>query len=176
MPGPETANGSWEPLPNGVTWAHAPWFTFRLSRTEMLRFLGPPQLPDCDSGGTGPVDIWALRFPCGLEATLALFAISAVGPVGADERGPVEARSSDLDLEHLRVHLPFPMEQISYWSPHPGRSPPRDWWLVREDDNGNVVDMASFATVCEAGAAARVFEARGHKQTYTVTHRPSAPV
>lgn len=42
------------------------------------------------------------------------------------------------------------------------------WILMRQDDNGNRVEMARFAVRAEAEAAAEEFEARGHKQMYWV--------
>lgn len=46
-----------------------------------------------------------------------------------------------------------------------------EWLVVRLDDNGNEVVMAEFATEEEAHATAVMFEARGHKQLYTVMTR-----
>ena len=46
-----------------------------------------------------------------------------------------------------------------------------EWLVVRQDDNGNEVVMAEFATEEEARATAATFEARGHKQLYTVMTR-----
>ena len=43
------------------------------------------------------------------------------------------------------------------------------WVLMRQDDNGNQVEMARFAARAEAETAAEEFEARGHKQLYWVT-------
>lgn len=42
------------------------------------------------------------------------------------------------------------------------------WVLMRQDDNGNRVEMSRFAARAEAEAAAVEFEARGHKQLYWV--------
>ena len=51
------------------------------------------------------------------------------------------------------------------------------WALWRLDDNGNRFVVAVFANRDEAEAAARAFEAHGHKQTYWVeaVSAPAAP-
>jgi len=46
-----------------------------------------------------------------------------------------------------------------------------EWLVVRQDDNGNEVVMAEVATEAEARSIAATFEARGHKQLYTVLTR-----
>jgi hypothetical protein len=46
---------------------------------------------------------------------------------------------------------------------------PLSWVLQRLDDNGNVFEIARFASEPEARAAAEALEARGHKQAYTVS-------
>lgn len=50
--------------------------------------------------------------------------------------------------------------------------PDRPWYLFRVDDNGNRFAMARLATRADAEALARLFEARGHKQTYYVVSEP----
>lgn len=42
------------------------------------------------------------------------------------------------------------------------------WVLERLDDNGNTFVVARFADRGEALAAAAAYEARGHKQSYSV--------
>jgi hypothetical protein len=42
------------------------------------------------------------------------------------------------------------------------------WRLVRQDDNGNRFVMATFTSRAEAEEQRAVYEARGHKQLYTV--------
>lgn len=46
-----------------------------------------------------------------------------------------------------------------------------DWLVVRQDDNGNEVILAEVATEAQARAVAAAFEARPHKQMYTVMSR-----
>jgi hypothetical protein len=42
------------------------------------------------------------------------------------------------------------------------------WRVLRQDDNGNVFVVAEFVTEAEARVLAAEYEARGHKQTYSV--------
>jgi hypothetical protein len=42
------------------------------------------------------------------------------------------------------------------------------WRVVREDDNGNVFVVTEVATEAEAHAITADFEARAHKQTYSI--------
>jgi hypothetical protein len=46
--------------------------------------------------------------------------------------------------------------------------PPPHWHVLRQDDNGNVFVVAELATEAEARAVAAKFEARAHKQMYSV--------
>jgi 8-oxo-dGTP diphosphatase len=48
--------------------------------------------------------------------------------------------------------------------------------LMRQDDNGNRVEMARFGVRAEAEAAAARFEARGHKQLYWVVPAPETRI
>jgi hypothetical protein len=60
-------------------------------------------------------------------------------------------------MSHDRPPAPSPVDK--------DRKPFR---LMRLDDNGGTFEMARFASREEADEAARVYEARGHKQTYWV--------
>ena len=42
------------------------------------------------------------------------------------------------------------------------------WRVLREDDNGNVFVVTEVADEAEARAIAAAYEARAHKQTYSV--------
>ncbi len=42
------------------------------------------------------------------------------------------------------------------------------WHVVRQDDNGNLFVVAEVAGEAEARAIAAAFEARAHKQMYSV--------
>ena len=44
--------------------------------------------------------------------------------------------------------------------------------MRRQDDNGHAFDVAAFSSRCEAVHHANELDARGHKQVYTVEHRP----
>ena len=45
------------------------------------------------------------------------------------------------------------------------------WLVIRQDDNGNVYVVSSHADEAEARAVATAFEARGHKQMYSVIRK-----
>ncbi len=47
------------------------------------------------------------------------------------------------------------------------------WRVIRQDDNGNEYVIAETATRAEAEEIAATFEARAHKQIYTVVEQPS---
>lgn len=49
-----------------------------------------------------------------------------------------------------------------------------EWRLVRQDDNGNEVEVARFPDRDAAEQCMRDFEARGHKQLWRVTRRSEA--
>jgi hypothetical protein len=55
---------------------------------------------------------------------------------------------------------------------HPSLVTEQRWRVIRQDDNGNVVVVAVFATEAEARARAADLEARGHKQLYTAEPQP----
>ena len=46
-----------------------------------------------------------------------------------------------------------------------------DWLVIRQDGNGNEVVLAEVATEEQARAVAAAFEARPHKQMYSVVPR-----
>ncbi|SFP31420.1 hypothetical protein [Pseudomonas borbori] len=54
-------------------------------------------------------------------------------------------------------------------------SQPRNWCLVRLDDNGNQFVVRTGLSRAAAEALARQFEARGHKQSYWVRPQPPTP-
>jgi len=47
-------------------------------------------------------------------------------------------------------------------------TPSRRWRVIRQDDNGNVFVVAEVDSEEAARALAAQYEARGHKQTYSV--------
>ncbi len=46
---------------------------------------------------------------------------------------------------------------------------PKEWVVLRQDDNGNRFELGRYATEQEAQAVVEAFERRGHKQLYFVT-------
>lgn len=50
----------------------------------------------------------------------------------------------------------------------PMATPSRRWRVIRQDDNGNVFVVAEVDSEEAARALAAQYEARGHKQTYSV--------
>ena len=164
----------WETLPQGVQWKSSPLFGFPTTRAAVEAVLGPPQGVDLDSNGIGPIDVWALRFPCGLEVVLWFFKRRPDGSSIEDRNDPssVEVQTPDLDIEHVRHHLPFTIGEIWPWEFDPALRfhAPRSFLLVRQDDNGNRFEVKSFTSQCEAHTAVRAFEALGHKQTYWIEH------
>jgi hypothetical protein len=46
-----------------------------------------------------------------------------------------------------------------------------DWLVIRQDDNGNELVLVEVATEEQARMVAAAFEARAHKQIYTVVTR-----
>ncbi|MEZ4250916.1 MAG: hypothetical protein R3B99_22050 [Polyangiales bacterium] len=136
----------------------------------MVARLGPPTFENEDSNGLGSMDVWVVRFACGLEASLLL--LKEQGPCGAHvgqaEPGHcgVEVWASDAERSHLRHHLGG-----RDWTPF---LPDRTYdgvssFVVRRiDDNGNVFEVERFTHRCGADALAAELTARGHKQTYWV--------
>ena len=49
--------------------------------------------------------------------------------------------------------------------------PDPPWTLLRLDDNGNEIEMRDYLLESRAEAARRIYEARGHKQTYSIRPR-----
>lgn len=126
-----------------------------------------------DSNGLGDMDVWILRFSCGLEAILLFMRdfepARGLEPRPEGRRG-VEVYASEVDRAHLQHHLGG-----DAWSPFlPDRllDGPQSWWVRRGDDNGNVFDVASFSHRCGADALAEQLTARGHKQVYWVEYVP----
>jgi hypothetical protein len=163
----------WEILPHGVTSKCTPLFIFPTTRAAVEAVLGPPQAVDLDSSGMGPIDAWALHFPCGLEVVLWIFKILPNGSTIDDRNdvSSVEVQSPDLDIEHVRHHLPVPVAEIWPWGNGTVPAPQR-FLLVRQGDNGNRFEVKSFTSSCEAQSAVRAFESLGHKQTYWIEPVP----
>ncbi len=161
----------WKLLLEGVTWTSPPLFNFEQTRNELVSVLGPPPAVNLDSNGIGLFDGWALAFPCGLEMTLSIFHIRDIRDgisTKPDEPAMIEVHANTRDFEHLRFHMPVPTGEIWRWTPDPLIASPKTWVVVRQDDNGHRYEIGAFTSSCEADAAAKAFEARGHKQMYWV--------
>jgi hypothetical protein len=131
----------WEPLANGVAWKSPPLFNLLLSRAGIVAVLGDPHATNLDSNGVGLFDAWALRFSCGLEVTISIFHTRPRGQreeiTDPQELAAVEIHASERDFDHIRHHFPLPMTGLSRWEPDTMVESPRDWLVVRQDDNGN---------------------------------------
>ena len=159
----------WEPLTTGVPWTGLPLLAARASGKELVDRLGAAHATDLDSNGLGPVDAWALRFPCGLEVAVWLFRQRPDGSriEEPNESAHVEIYAKDRDIEHVRFHLPISTTD-NPWESKESLSGRRAWGLLRQDDNGNLYAVREFTSQREAEAAAASFEAHGHKQMYWV--------
>ena len=171
MRGFRTAMTKWKPLEGRVTWDRRPLVSFRQSRSEIERELGPPQERDADSNGVGLMDIWALHFDCGLELLLLAFHIERDfdNEISWTHQGWVELQANTTDFEHVASHLPFELNEISPWVPDRRTSPPPRWRVMRQDDNGHVFLVQAFAPRCAAEAALERLERLTHKQSYWLT-------
>jgi hypothetical protein len=150
------------PIPHEVSRGLKAVLTGEASQEALVRALGPPTLRAADEQGRGPIDGWDLAAPCGLLLGLVRYERDRQGLVRHDRQGPVEVYASDLDAEHVAAHV---CSFVGAISPHE-RDPeaPARFALLRQDDNGNRVEMRRFASRCAAEHERDVFEARGHKQ------------
>jgi hypothetical protein len=162
----------WKPITEDVPWNRLPLVSLRKSRSFLTGALGQPQAREVESDGIGPYDLWAMRFPCGLEVLLLAFHRAPdFSPLSPDDAGSVVLESSSVDWAHIAAHLPFDVGELSVWTPDRRLPGPCDWTVMRQDDNGNVFEVRSCSSSCEAEALARELESHGHKQTYWVTTR-----
>lgn len=160
-----------EPLTPPVSWPRTPLVSFRKPRAELQRELGAPQARDVDSNGVGPMDVWAMRFPCGLELLLLAFHYDAkrCRDVVDDEPCWVEIQSNSTELEHIAAHLRFELVEVSPWEPDRCTDPPAQWAVMRQDDNGHVFRVEEHASRCAAERAVERLEGGKHKQMYWLT-------
>ena len=166
------ASQPWEALTSGVSWKGEPLVSFRRARAALEVDLGPPQARDLDSNGMGRYDAWALRFGCGLEVLLLAFQInSRMETIPKDRDTWVEIQSNETDFAHIVAHLPFEVGEVSPWMPDRRTARPPRWTVMREDDNANTFEVATYGTRCEAEMRIRDFEAHHHKQTYWFVER-----
>lgn len=117
------------------------------------------------------MDVWALRFPCGLELLLLAFHHDArlYRDVAEDEPGWVEIQSNSTEIEHIAAHLPFELADVTPCAPDTCTHPPPQWAVMRQDDNGHVFRAEEHASRCAAEAALGRFEGLSHKQMYWIT-------
>jgi len=169
--GRELRVSTWEPITEPVSWKREPLVAFRQSRALLETTLGPPQVSGVDSNGLGLYDLWALRFQCGLEVLLLAFHDSKFVSVPRDCENWIDLQSSDTDLAHIAAHLPFDLRELSPWLPNRRAARPPAWFVMRQDDNGNVFELARCTSRCEAQLKVDALESLGHKQTYWVDDR-----
>jgi hypothetical protein len=158
----------WESLPRGVTWTSPPLLLLTGTRTMVARRFGSPSIVDADSNGLGSFDAWPIRFSCGLEVCLWVFRLGPdLARVADDDPTPIEVYANRPEADHVLFHLALPVPDAMLL-PSSSSAPPLAFRVVRQDDHGNIVEVARYASRCEATAASADLEARGHKQTYTV--------
>jgi hypothetical protein len=163
----------WHPITEDVAWDPRPLVSLQKARSFLCTALGPPQARDVESDGIGPYDLWAMRFACGLEVLLLAFHwdLQAGVALDPDQENRVVLESSSADWAHIAIHLPFDAGAVTVWMPDRRASDPLDWTVLRQDDNGNVFEVQSCSSRCEAHGIARKLESHGHKQIYWVTER-----
>ena len=128
---------------------------------------GPPQAAGIDSNGVGPMDVWALRFGCGLEVRLLAFHWRSPGIVVPwDDPNVIEVHANSKDGDHVAAHVPF--ELMTLQVPDERESPRRSWVLKRQDDLGNVFEVRSYSSRCAAEREQARLEGTLHKQTYWI--------
>jgi hypothetical protein len=155
-------------MTGGVSWKEPPLVSFRRARAALEADLGPPQARDLESNGIGLYDAWALRFGCGLEVLLLAFHMDSMAE-NISKESWIEIQSNETDFAHVVAHLPFELGEVTPWIPDLRTTRPPRWTVMRRDDNGNIFEVGTYGTRCEADIVADTFEARGHKQTYWVT-------
>lgn len=151
------------PIPHEASRKLAQVLAGEASRDRLVRALGPCARAG-EEPGLGPVEAWDLVAPCGLVLWLLRFEGHPSEPLAPDRPGPIAVYASDDDPEHVRGHVE-PI--LAATSPAGADRPPR-FALLRQDDNGNRVEMRRFSSKCAAEHERDVFEARGHKQFYWV--------
>jgi hypothetical protein len=159
------------PLPEGKNWPRTSEpivASLDVDRHAIAAKLGPPGADDDRvAPGLGRIEAWAARFPCGCEIVLWWRHDNRVPGQGAD------VLANDADVDHVVHHVTDAFAAPISWRAdgNPGYAPD-PWSLVRQGDDGNRVVMRTFASKIAAECARRTFEARGHKQLYTV-ERPA---
>ncbi len=149
--------------------------TFQKSRSDLSRTFGPAQALGIDSNGVGDIDVWALRFGCGLE--LLLLAFHFHPHLGRDlepeEPGFVEIQATSTDFKHISAHMPFPLEHVDAWLPDGRTYPEACVAVMRQDDNGHVFQVRSYSSRCAAERELARLETLTHRQTYWLVDLPT---
>lgn len=149
----------WQPLIAGVSWTSPPLFNLEVGRTEIVGRFGAPQLRDVDSNGVGLFDAWCIRFACGLEVALWSFTERQL-PAG------IEVHANEHERQHILFHLRLAGASISLWTPDTSVVGPKNWQVLRIDDNGNEFEVDRTTSRCEGTALVEQLEGLKHKQTY----------
>jgi hypothetical protein len=143
------------------TWTSPPLFTLSADRDCLERRFGPPHRFEHAAGGAGLLAVWQIRFACGLEVALRLAQDSS-------QPGRCQVHASQCDVDHVLFHLGPPETALRDWGPASGLAVKPPFRVVRLDDNGYMAELGLFTSRCEADATAKMYEERGHKQTYWV--------
>jgi hypothetical protein len=157
-----------------VAWTCPPLAAFEMMMAPFEERFGAPVARDLDSNGIGLFDAHCLGFPCGLEAVVWRFhlgqGLQSIAPVR--EPSFYEIHANQRDLAHLAFHLGVPEAKMTRWTDLAGKPDAPDLArrvvLMRLDDNGNEYEVARFTNRCEGAEAQRMYEARGHKQLYSL--------
>ncbi len=116
--------------------------------------------------GVGEHKMWLVGFACGCELLVFVPRPDALGYGGVASPG-AGVVTNDPDDDHALHHFGLPVT----WRAESGDEhslPVERWSLFRQDDNGNQFPMRDFDSKASAECARRTFEARGHKQLYTI--------
>lgn len=152
----------WEPVIGPTTWKSSPILWMDIDRQTIVDRFGAKH-DDGVMSHFGPFDAWVLRFPCGLECSVAWIHGHSDIPSGA------EIYASACEPAHLLFHLDLAARR---WGQSSAEDivEPTPWRVMRQDDNGNVAIAHRVTTECEARGLAAEYEARGHKQLYWIEH------
>lgn len=153
--------GSWEPVDPPVRWKSSPILWMALAGKAVIAERFGASMYRGEMSHFGDFDGWVVRFPCGLEASLAWYDGRFDLPAG------LEVFANADEPRHLLFHLGLPYERWGLSDPdHLEES--LAWCVVRQDDNGQRAIAVRTTSRCEAEARAKAFEDAGHKQLYWV--------
>jgi hypothetical protein len=128
-------------------------------RDASLELLGPPCGEDRPpfTAGMTPARGWKLVAECGLEFVVTHFFDTE------DDFAAIYAGSLD-ELDHALLHLPFGAKVLG----REGAELTGGWGVRRVDASGNSFSVGRYPREESARCVAKLFEDRGHKQTYFV--------